>query len=159
MSDRFSIGEIARLLGITTRTIRHYEALGLAPRPTRMSNGYRSYSVDDLNRLTFICRAKGLGLTLAEIAELVVVAEEGRCRLTQTELSQLLVRKISECTRRIDALTTFRATLQALSEQVAPPSDSHSADSCTGCSAFSPSCSCFPLVEDKSLDLDAYGKV
>jgi DNA-binding transcriptional MerR regulator len=57
--------------GVNVETIRYYERRGLLPAPGRSGAGYRQYSDDDLWRLGFIRRAKGLGFTLAEIADLL----------------------------------------------------------------------------------------
>lgn len=61
------IGEIAQLLGITTKTIRHYHKLGLLPEPQRADNGYRLYQIDDLMRLQKIMSLQKLGLSLKQI--------------------------------------------------------------------------------------------
>jgi DNA-binding transcriptional MerR regulator len=51
--------------------IRHYEKLGLIPAPSRRASGYRVYGEDDVRRLGFIARARGLGFEMAEIAEIM----------------------------------------------------------------------------------------
>lgn len=61
------IGELASLVGVSTRAVRHYHATGVLPEPQRRSNGYRDYSATDLIRLLQIVRLSGLGLTLAEV--------------------------------------------------------------------------------------------
>ncbi len=144
MDDAFTVGQIARETDVTPKTVRYYEAIGLLPPAERAPNGYRRYSAEDLNRLTFIQRAKALGLTLEEIRELVVVAEDGRCALTKAELRQTLDRKISGCTQRIEALVAFRATLQNAFELLLE--DDEQDDCCPSCAAFAPSCTCVPIV-------------
>lgn len=64
------IGDLARLAGVTTRTIRHHERLGLIARPPRRPNGYRSYDQSALLALLEIRRLQAAGLALSEIAEL-----------------------------------------------------------------------------------------
>ncbi|MEU2132718.1 MerR family transcriptional regulator [Streptomyces sp. NPDC018352] len=61
------IGEIAALVGLTTRTIRHYHHAGLLPEPERRLNGYRAYSVRDAVLLARVRRLTGLGLDLDEV--------------------------------------------------------------------------------------------
>ncbi|OAN39572.1 MerR family transcriptional regulator [Microbacterium sp. H83] len=85
MDDRdWSIQEIARLAGTTSRTLRHYDDIGLLP-PTRIArNGYRHYDRDALVRLQRILLLRELGLGLTQIAA-VLAAASGR----QTEASAL----------------------------------------------------------------------
>ena len=66
----YSIGELARLLEMSTRTIRYYEELGLLNSVKRIENGRRIYTDDDVRRLKLIKRLKILGLTLSEMHEL-----------------------------------------------------------------------------------------
>ena len=68
-----TIGRLADEAGVSIDTVRFYERKGLLPEPARTSGGYRSYSPDDAWRLRFILRAKELGFTLREIAELLDV--------------------------------------------------------------------------------------
>jgi MerR family mercuric resistance operon transcriptional regulator len=69
--DPLTIGELARRAGVNVETVRYYERRGLLDEPPRTPSGYRQYGADDLWRLQFIARAKQLGFTLAEIADLV----------------------------------------------------------------------------------------
>jgi len=64
------IGELAKSLGITTRTIRYYEEIGLMGRNDRAGGSTRSYTADDILRLKFILKLKNLGITLKECQEL-----------------------------------------------------------------------------------------
>lgn len=71
------IGQVADALGIPTRTIRFYERKGLVPEPQRADNGYRVYDNTTLARLGFIRSAQAAGLTLAEIASIIHVRDDG----------------------------------------------------------------------------------
>lgn len=71
------IGELAKLTGVTTRTIRHYHRTSLLPEPARTANGYRTYGAQALSRLVQIRRLTSLGLTLSEVAD-ALDAEAGR---------------------------------------------------------------------------------
>jgi DNA-binding transcriptional MerR regulator len=64
------IGKLARELGITTRTIRYYEEIGLMGPSKRSSGGARSYNRDDVLRLKFILKLKELGIGLKEMQSL-----------------------------------------------------------------------------------------
>ena len=71
MTEEFvQIGELAKTLGITTRTIRYYEEIGLMGPSERLGGGTRTYSRDDILRLKFILKLKELGISLKEMQEL-----------------------------------------------------------------------------------------
>lgn len=67
----WSIQEIARLTGTTSRTLRHYDAIGLLPPTSIAANGYRCYDEAALVRLQRILLLKELGLPLTTIAEVL----------------------------------------------------------------------------------------
>lgn len=67
MAVQLLIGEIAELLGITPKAIRHYEKLGLLSEPERTYSGYRLYNAQDLLRLYRIKELQELGLSLERI--------------------------------------------------------------------------------------------
>jgi MerR family copper efflux transcriptional regulator len=73
-----TIGRLAKAAGVNIDTIRYYERHGLLPRATRRESGYREYARDDVARLSFIRRAKELGFSLADIAELLSLSHERR---------------------------------------------------------------------------------
>lgn len=71
------IGEIAALVGVTTRAIRHYHDVGLLPEPERRPNRYRAYSVRDAVLLARVRRLTELGLSLDEVRD-VLADDAGR---------------------------------------------------------------------------------
>ena len=66
-----TIGKLAAAEGVSVETVRFYQRRGLLAQPPRHGSGYREYSEDDQARLTFIRRARTLGFTLGEIADLL----------------------------------------------------------------------------------------
>lgn len=82
------IGEIARLAGVTPKTVRYYTRLGLLPEPQRTESGYRLYSARDLLRLHRIRQLQGLGLSLAHIKELLGEPEQERALKNVLEFLQ-----------------------------------------------------------------------
>jgi MerR family transcriptional regulator, repressor of the yfmOP operon len=64
------IGELAKRLNITTRTIRYYEEIGLMGPTERLGGGTRTYNREDILRLKFILKLKQLGISLKDIQEL-----------------------------------------------------------------------------------------
>jgi DNA-binding transcriptional MerR regulator len=78
--ETLSIGQLAKAAGVHVETVRYYERRGLLAEPPRTAAGYRQYGEADVWRLEFIGRAKRLGFTLAEIAD---VLGEGRDRSSE----------------------------------------------------------------------------
>ena len=78
-SDRFfRIGDLARIFGITCRTVRYYEELGLIEPLNREEGEHRKYSDRDVVRLKRIQQLKDYGLTLAEVSGLFALARADR---------------------------------------------------------------------------------
>jgi MerR family copper efflux transcriptional regulator len=69
------IGEMAERSGLSSRTLRHYESIGLIPPTGRTEGGYRLYSEDDLRRLMTIRRMKALSFSTAEMGELLTLLD------------------------------------------------------------------------------------
>lgn len=69
-SGMVQIGELAKNLGITTRTIRYYEEIGLMGKNERQGGSTRTYNKDDILRLKFILKLKTMGISLKEIEQL-----------------------------------------------------------------------------------------
>ena len=109
----YSIGELAREFGLTTRAIRFYEDCGLL-RPARAGRS-RVYSVGDRARLTLTLRGKRLGLRLAEIKELVDMYETRRDTDAQLRrFVDVLARQRAQLEAR---LTELQATLDEVVAQ------------------------------------------
>ncbi|HSO09089.1 MAG TPA: MerR family transcriptional regulator [Desulfoprunum sp.] len=68
--ESVQIGALAKKLGITTRTIRYYEEIGILGKSNRLIGGTRTYTRDDILRLKFILKLKDMGVSLKEIQEL-----------------------------------------------------------------------------------------
>ena len=75
-SSSFTIGAVAKRVGVAIDTIRFYEREGLLPEPLRRASGYRSYGEGTVAQLRFIRRAKHLGFTLEEIRELLALSTD-----------------------------------------------------------------------------------
>jgi len=69
------IGQLARAVGCNAQSIRHYESLGLLPPSRRTPTGHRRYEQEDLNRLLRLRQARGQGLSLPQIRELLLADE------------------------------------------------------------------------------------
>ena len=70
-------GELSRLAGISTDTLRHYESLGVLPKPPRTNGGYRDYAANSLERVRLIQSALKVGFSLAELATILRMRDRG----------------------------------------------------------------------------------
>jgi len=107
-----TIGEVARELRLNAKTIRYYEEIGLLPGPLRSESGYRLYSQGEINRLRLIRKAKLLGLSLADIREIIAYAIDGQCSVLEGRLLSLVETKLAEVDQKIDDLIAFREDLR-----------------------------------------------
>ena len=106
------IGEAARASGVSAKMVRHYESLGLLGDITRTDSGYRQYSAADVHTLRFIKRARDLGFSMAEIAELVSLWHD-RARAS-ADVKRIAKAHVADLENRIAALQDMRSTLQNL---------------------------------------------
>lgn len=105
------IGELAERTGVAAPTIRYYEGLGLLRPPARSTSGYRRYSDDAIQELTFIRKAQSLGFSLEEIAEIVKLSRAGRTPCDH--VLSLAHQHLDAVDERIRHLQIFRNQLAA----------------------------------------------
>lgn len=106
MASGLRIGELARRAGVTAKAIRFYERKGILPPATRAANRYRVYGEEAVETLRFVRQAAGLGLTLAEIEEILAIRQGGRPPCTHVR--QLLRHKAAELDRKLADLRQVR---------------------------------------------------
>jgi len=70
-------GELSRLAGISTDTLRHYERLGVLPKPPRTNGGYRDYPANSLDRVRLVQSALRVGFSLPELATILKMRDRG----------------------------------------------------------------------------------
>ncbi|MGE5378399.1 MAG: MerR family transcriptional regulator [Bacteroidota bacterium] len=106
------IQEFSRLSGLSAKTIRYYEAIGVLPSPQRTQNGYRDYSEKDLERARFVAGIRTLDLSLNEIMELLAMRDrrEAPCRTLLDRIEQ----KANQIEERIQALRKMEVDLRKL---------------------------------------------
>lgn len=106
----FSIGRLADSVGVSVETVRYYERRGLIDQPQRTGSGYRQYTAADIDRLEFLLRAKELGFTLTEIAELF---SETASR-SPGDITRAVQRKLDAIEMQLEDLRALRCRLRRL---------------------------------------------
>ena len=112
VSTSYRIKDVADRSGFSAATLRYYEEIGLLPESTRSPAGYRLYDDHTLDRLAFISRAKQLGCSLGEIADLTVAWDGGRCGPVQDRLRGVVADKLVTAQQQIVELMTLISELQ-----------------------------------------------
>ena len=110
-----NIGEAARASGVSAKTIRYYESIGLIPRASRSESGYRSFVQMDIDTLRFVQRARSLGFSVKDVSRLLDLWRD-RSRVSSA-VKTLAIEQLVEIERKIDELRSMRDTLEHLAEQ------------------------------------------
>ena len=108
--ESVQIGALAKTPGITTRTIRYYEEIGIMGKSKRLGGGTRTYSRDDILRLKFILKLKDMGVSLKEIQELSEIFDINAQNFTTItpKLIEILDQHISKVDDKIASLSSLR---------------------------------------------------
>ena len=116
----YRIGERASRVGMTERTIRYYEELGLLESVKRLEGGVRVYTDDDVRRLKYIKKLKTLGLSLQEMLELENLYRRHRSnRSVLPRLMELLDAHLATLDGRMNELRGLRDEIRSYREHVA----------------------------------------
>ena len=107
-----NIGTVAEKSGVTAKTIRYYESIGLIRAADRRANGYRSYSLADMRTLDFIKRARSLGFSVEEVRDLLDIWHD-RAR-TSAAVKALATRHLQALERKIQELESMRKAVADL---------------------------------------------
>ena len=110
MAGGLKIGQLARRAGVTAKAIRFYERKGILPPARRAANRYRVYGEDAADILHFVKQASGLGLTLAEVKDIIAIRKGGRPPCTHVH--QLLRDKAAELDRKLKDLVDVRKRIR-----------------------------------------------
>ncbi len=106
------IGQVAKRAGVNVETIRFYERKGLITQPPYNTGGYRQYPHEAIARIRFIKRAKELGFSLTEIAELLSL--QANPKATCADVKQRAESKISTIHERLKDLQKMKRSLEML---------------------------------------------
>lgn len=109
-----NIGGAAQASGVSTKMIRHYEAIGLIARPRRSFSGYRTYSEGDIHTLRFIKQARNLGFSMKQIVMLLSLWQN-RTRSSR-EVKSIALQHIQELDEKIREMQAMKATLERLAK-------------------------------------------
>jgi Cu(I)-responsive transcriptional regulator len=106
------IGDAARLSGVSAKMVRHYEGLGLLPHVARTDSGYRQYSEADVHTLRFVKRARDLGFSMEEIAQLLGLWQNRR--RASANVRRIAQKHAEDLGHRIAQMQAMQRTLQHL---------------------------------------------
>ena len=106
------ISELATRTGTTAKTLRFYEESSLLPEPSRTFNGYRDYDEGAITRIQFVKAGQAIGLTLAEIRNLMSIRDDGSSPCGAA--TDLLDQHLAAITNRIRELQDLKRDLANL---------------------------------------------
>ena len=108
----FTIGALAKKVGVNVETIRFYQRRGLLVEPVKPFKGIRHYSERDVQRVRFIKQGQKVGFSLVEILELLSLEDGQHCR----EAKEIALRKLTLIREHIESLRTMETALSNLVE-------------------------------------------
>lgn len=109
------IGALAERAGVSAKTIRYYEEVGLIEPAPRAGNGYRAYTEDDVHILQFVNRARSLGFSVNDCRALLALYRD-KSRAS-ADVKSLALSHVEEVDRKIEELQSIRRTLSTLAEK------------------------------------------
>ena len=143
--DGYSISQVAERTGFPPTTLRFYEQSGLV-RPARTPAGYRCYDDTHIELLSFIGRAKGFGLSLEEITELLGLLGDDECAPVQGRLRDLVDTKIADAQAKVAELEAFTAELRRVAAALGTHTPAGPCDDTCGCTTDDPTAVHRPVV-------------
>ena len=106
-----NVQRAAEMAGLSAKTARYYDEIGLV-QPGRSANGYRDYSADDVHKLRFLQRARGLGFSIEDCRLLLSLYEDKK--RASADVKALALARINDIESKIRELESLRATLRTL---------------------------------------------
>jgi len=106
------INQLSKLTNVLSKTIRYYEDVSLLPQASRNSNGYRVYSIDDVERLIFIRRCRELQIPIEQIKVLIQVQTDKTSSCSEVDL--LIEKQLEKVRKTISELSLLEKTLSTL---------------------------------------------
>lgn len=109
------IGQLSRQTGVHIETIRYYERASILPQARRDAGGRRIYSGQDIRRLNFIHKCRGLGFSLKEIKSLLSLVDSGD--YTCSQVHDLTVHHANQVNQKVVDLKRMESVLLAMAQQ------------------------------------------
>jgi len=106
------IKALSEKTGVSTKTIRYYESIGLMLPPRRGENNYRQYAIADVERLRFIASARRLDFGLSDIKEILSARDDNIPPCEQ--VLDMLDYRLEEIDRRIADMLSLRETIRQI---------------------------------------------
>lgn len=114
MTKSLPIGELAKRTGVNIETIRFYEKQGILPQAARSDSGRRLYDQEDVKRLNFIHRCRGLGFSLKEILSLLSLVDGGN--YTCKQVHEITAIHVDDVKQKILSLQKMETVLDDMIE-------------------------------------------
>jgi DNA-binding transcriptional MerR regulator len=118
------IGELARVVGVSTDTVRFYERAGWLPRAARRDNAYREYTQPEVEHMRLIIDLRRLDVPLADAARIASWCHSGHCAESTAELPRVIGERRADIAERIAGLQALDARLASLQDHLDRPSRS-----------------------------------
>ncbi len=134
ITESSAIGQLARVSGVTAKTLRYYDEIGLLRPATRTAAGYRLYGDEAAQRLRFMRRARGLGLSLADIGAVLEISDAGR--VPCEHVIAVIDRELERIASQFKRLKELRGDLLALRSDLTRATASGSAEPGRVCPCF-----------------------
>lgn len=120
MFEQHQIGKVADIVGLSLRTIRYYEEIGLVSPSGRTEGGFRLYTDPDIDRLRLLKALKPIGMSLEAMGEILEMSDQltrgdGNTVAAERKLESALGRAFDKCDRMEASLVAARQALQHLS--------------------------------------------
>jgi DNA-binding transcriptional MerR regulator len=129
MAESLTIGQAAATTGVSAKTIRYYEQVGVVPAPGRTPAGYRQYTRHGVQRLLFVRRARALGLSLQTIKALTATLD-GPGRPVRPRLRRLVQAQLLAVQQRMAELEALTRELQDVLRRLRARPERASGDRC-----------------------------
>ena len=108
-----NIRQAAAASGLTVKTVRYYDDIGIM-KAGRQANGYRDYSNEDIHKLAFLQRSRGLGFSVEDCRQLLSLYED-KDRVS-ADVKALAQARIDDIDRKLAELKSLKATLTSLAD-------------------------------------------
>lgn len=130
MNSTLTIGQLSKMTGVPTKTIRFYESIKLLASPERLENGYRVYPDKRVEELLLIKNVRDLGLPIPQIKRLMVGCEGGDCSHSGEYIDREIAEYVDVLSEKITQLTTLKKKLGLLRKNVLECSGDHEGTYC-----------------------------